>query len=177
MTPAKKYGGTTVITVAFLRTLPGLCKDRLDNLAELVGETTPLDPAATVAAYLDRYPDRIGHVARVAMVLTVLRGKSRNWIFLVADVGLRGAGLGHLCPCGFETWTSVTYAIDARAADADAAAYAYVAAATYAYAAAAYVDAADYADAAAARAARAAAYAAARDEIAAICIAAIQEAR
>ena len=166
-----------MITVAFLRTLPGLCKRHLDNLAELVGETTPLEPAATVATYLDRYPNRIGGVARVAMVLTVLRGKSREWIFRVADVGLRAAELGHLCPCGFETWTSVTYAIDARAADADAAAYAYVAAATYAYAAAAYVDAADYADAAAARAARAAAYAAARDEIAAICIAAIQEAR
>ena len=161
-----------MITVAFLRTLPGLCSDHLNDLAELVGETTPLDPAATVAAYLDRYPNRIGGVARVAMVLTVARGKDRAWIFRVADVGLRAAGLGHLCPCGPGTWRAINvidYATDAY----------YVAIASRYAAYYADADAASYADADAAAAA--AAYAAevtatARDEIVAICIAAIQEA-
>ena len=174
-----------MITVAFLRTLPGLCKDHLDNLAELVGETTPLEPAATVAAYLDRYPNRIGGVARVAMVLTVARGKDRAWIFRVADVGLRAAGLGRLGPCGPETWRAINvidYATDAYyvaiasryAADAaDAASYA--AADAYAAAADAYT-AAYTADAASYAAAYADYAAAARAEIAAICIAAMQEA-
>jgi hypothetical protein len=66
-----------IFTTTFLRSLPGIREDKVNDLEKLVG-TEPIEFQEAAQRYIERYPDRIGEVARFAVSLCLFHNLSAS---------------------------------------------------------------------------------------------------